>query len=202
MQKIGENIQIRRTERIEVTGNGLVAAYIHTGGKVGVLVEVGADKEETANSDEFKQLVRDITLQIAAANPVCIRRDEVPPALVERERAIYAEQMPQGQTRTGHRERSSTARWSKFYAGVCLLEQAFVKNPDQTITQLVAEKARRSATPSRCAASSATRSARKSPGSSEARFVLGSTENPVGFVSKPRGSSFEPDAPSPLRHCA
>src|SRR5688572_317397 len=65
--KIGENIKISRSERLEVSGNGLIAAYIHTGGKVGVLVEVGAGKESTVASDEFKQLVRDITLQIAAA---------------------------------------------------------------------------------------------------------------------------------------
>src|SRR5262249_35289204 len=92
--KIGENIQIRRHARIEATGNGLVAAYIHLGGKIGVLLEVGAGKEDTVSRDEFKQLVRDITLHIAAAHPVCIRRDEVPAALVERERAIYAEQTP------------------------------------------------------------------------------------------------------------
>src|SRR4026208_717379 len=63
--KIGENIKISRSERLEVSGNGLISAYIHTGGKVGVLVEVGAGKESTGASDEFKQLVRDITLQIA-----------------------------------------------------------------------------------------------------------------------------------------
>lgn len=82
--KIGENIQIRRHGRIEVSGNGLVAAYIHLGGKIGVLLEVGAGKQETVNRDEFKQLVRDITLHIAAASPVSIRREDVsrfsPPA--------------------------------------------------------------------------------------------------------------------------
>ncbi|MDB6039997.1 MAG: elongation factor Ts, partial [Verrucomicrobiales bacterium] len=67
--KMGENIRISRHERLEVSGNGLIAAYIHTGAKVGVLVEVGAGKEATVQSEDFKQLVRDITLQIAAANP-------------------------------------------------------------------------------------------------------------------------------------
>src|SRR5213596_1771146 len=67
--KIGENIKIARHHRIEFNGNGLVAAYIHTGAKVGVLVEVGAGKEATVASEDFKQLVKDITLQIAAAHP-------------------------------------------------------------------------------------------------------------------------------------
>src|SRR3954470_14321633 len=73
--KIGENIKISRFHRLEVSGNGLVAAYIHTGAKVGVLVEVGAGKEQTVASEDFKQLVRDITLQIAAAHPFVVSRD-------------------------------------------------------------------------------------------------------------------------------
>src|SRR5260221_2079529 len=89
VQKLGENILIRRSDRIEVSGAGAVAAYIHTGGKVGVLVEVGATKEDTAAKEEFKQLRHDITLQIAAANPISVDRSSVPAATVERERAIY-----------------------------------------------------------------------------------------------------------------
>ncbi len=139
--KIGENIQIRRHGRIEVAGNGLVAAYIHLGGKIGVLLEVGAAKPETVERDEFKQLVRDITLHIAAAHPVCIRRDEVPAALVERERAIYAEQTPKDKPAPVI-EKIIDGKMGKFYAGTCLLEQAFVKNPEQTVTQLVAEKSK------------------------------------------------------------
>jgi elongation factor Ts len=139
--KIGENIQIRRHSRIEVAGNGLVAAYIHLGGKIGVLLEVGAGKVDTVNHDEFKQLVRDITLHIAAANPVCLKREEVPAALVQRERAIYEEQTPKDKPAPVI-EKIIDGKMSKFYAGSCLLEQQFVKNPEQTITQLVAEKAR------------------------------------------------------------
>jgi elongation factor Ts len=139
VQKIGENIQVRRHERIEVTDNGLVAAYIHTGGKVGVIVEVGADKPDTGSQDAFKQLVRDITLQIAAANPVCISRDQVPADLVARERAIYADQVPAGKPAPVI-EKIIDGKMQKFYAGVCLLEQAFIKNPDQSIQQLLDEK--------------------------------------------------------------
>lgn len=79
---IRENIQIARHARMEVTGNGLIAAYIHTGAKVGVLVEVNAGKEATVATDEFKQLVRDITLQIAAGHPYAVSREEVPPGVI------------------------------------------------------------------------------------------------------------------------
>ena len=139
--KIGENIQIRRHARIEVAGNGLVAAYIHLGGKIGVLLEVGAGKEETVNRDEFKQLVRDITLHIAASNPTCLKRDEIPAALIERERAIYVEQTPKDKPAPVI-EKIIEGKLVKFYASVSLLEQSFIKNPEQTITQLVAEKAK------------------------------------------------------------
>ena len=141
VQKCGENIQIRRHARVEVSGNGLVAAYIHTGGKVGVLVEVGAEKDATTASEDFKQLVRDITLQIAAANPVCINRDEVPADLVARERAIYADQVPKDKP-AQMIEKIIDGKMGKFYSASCLTEQAFIKNPDQTISQLLAEKSK------------------------------------------------------------
>ncbi len=141
VQKIGENVRVRRSARIEVTGNGSLAAYIHTGGKVGVLVEVGAEKEETASSEEFKQLLRDITLQIAAANPVCVDRTQVPAALAARERAIYRDQVPQGKTEQMV-QAIIDGKMNKFYSGACLIDQAFIKNPDQTIAQLVATKSK------------------------------------------------------------
>jgi len=141
VQKIGENVRIRRSQRVEVTGHGSLAAYIHTGGKVGVLVEVGADKDETATKEEFKQLVRDITLQIAAANPVCVDRSQVPAALAERERAIYREQVPAGKP-ANIIEKIVEGKMDKFYSGACLIDQAFIKNPDQTIAQLIAAKSK------------------------------------------------------------
>jgi elongation factor Ts len=127
--------------RIEVKGGGLVAAYIHTGGKVGVLVEVGADKDTTSQNDDFKQLVRDITLQIAAANPIGVDRSEVPAALVEREREVYRGQVPAGKP-ANIIEKIVDGKMDKFYSQSCLLDQAFIKNPDQTIQQLLAEKSK------------------------------------------------------------
>ena len=141
VQKLGENILIRRFERIEVKDNGLVAAYIHTGGKVGVLVEVGAEKESTAQNEDFKQVVRDITLQIAAANPICVSRDQVPADLVDREREVYRGQVPPGKP-DNIVEKIIDGKMDKFYSSQALLEQAFIKNPDQTVTQLLAEKSK------------------------------------------------------------
>src|ERR1017187_6116923 len=88
--KLGENIKITRNARLDVAGNGLVAAYIHTGAKVGVLVEVGCGKAETAGKDEFKQLVKDITLQIAAGFPHAVSREHVAPEVIAKEREIAA----------------------------------------------------------------------------------------------------------------
>src|SRR5438105_5244113 len=84
--KIRENIKVARHARMEVNGNGMVAAYIHTGAKVGVLVEVGAGKESTVANDDFKQLVKDITLQIAAGHPHAVSREQVPADLLAKEK--------------------------------------------------------------------------------------------------------------------
>jgi elongation factor Ts len=125
--KIRENVQVPRHIRMEVTGNGMVAAYIHTGAKVGVLVEVGAGKESTVGQDQFKQLVKDITLQIAAGSPSAISRDKVPAEVVTKEREIAAQsdrlkgKPPQaiGKIIDGMLE--------KFYQSYCLVDQGFVK---------------------------------------------------------------------------
>jgi elongation factor Ts len=140
-QKLGENIVIRRSDRIEVSGHGAVAAYIHTGGKVGVIVEVGANKDETTTAEAFKQLVRDITLQIAAANPISVDRSAVPAATLEREREVYRGQVPPGKP-ANIVEKIVDGKIEKYYSGVCLIDQAFIKNPDQTIAQLIADKSK------------------------------------------------------------
>jgi len=132
--KIGENIKISRHQRFEVSGNGLIAAYIHTGAKVGVLVEVGAGRESTVGTDEFKQLVRDITLQIAAAHPIAVSREQVDPALVAKEREIAAEQVknkpPQALAKIVE------GKLEKFFQNKCLLDQGFVKrNSEVTVKE-------------------------------------------------------------------
>jgi len=123
--KIGESIRISRQQRLEVSGNGMVAAYIHTVAKLVVLGEVGAGKESTVATDEFKQLVRDITLQIAAAHTMAVSREQVDPAIVAKEREIAAEQVkdkpPQAIAKIVE------GKLDKFFQTHCLLDQGFVK---------------------------------------------------------------------------
>jgi elongation factor Ts len=137
--KIGENILLSRDAKLEVDGTGLVAAYIHTGAKVGVLLQVGTGKKDTLGNDDFKVLVKDITLHIAASAPVSVSRDEVDPELVAKEKAIAEEQAvgkpPQAI------EKIVTGKMNKFFATNCLLEQGFVKNPDISIKDHVASVA-------------------------------------------------------------
>ncbi len=123
--KTGENIQIPRFVRFEINGSGMVAAYIHTGAKVGVLVEVGAGKDSTVATDDFKQLVRDITLQIAAGSPHAVHRDEINPDVLTKEKEIAAEQVkgkpPQAIAKIVE------GKLEKFYQTHCLVDQGFVK---------------------------------------------------------------------------
>ncbi len=139
--KIGENIKISRHHRMEVSGEGMVAAYIHTGAKVGVLLEVGAGQGATVAHDDFKQLVRDITLQIAAAHPYVVSRDQVDPAVIAKEREIAAEQVknkpPQAIAKIVE------GKLEKFYQTYCLVDQGFVKrNSEVTVKEHVASVAK------------------------------------------------------------
>jgi len=123
--RLRENIKVSRFTRYEVQGNGLVAAYIHTGSKVGVLVEVGAGKEETVQNDTFKTLVRDITLQIAAANPFVVSRENVPADVLAKEKEIAAEQVKNKPPQVI--EKIVTGKLEKFYQSYCLLDQGYVR---------------------------------------------------------------------------
>jgi elongation factor Ts len=139
--KIGENIKISRHERLEVTGHGLIAAYIHTGAKVGVLVEVGAGKESTVANENFKQLVRDITLQIAAANPIVVSRDQVDPAIIAKEKEIAAEQVKNKPAQAI--AKIVEGKLDKYFQSFCLLDQGFVKqNSEITVKEHVASIAK------------------------------------------------------------
>lgn len=117
---------------------GVVASYIHLHGKVGVLVEVNCETDFVAKNDIFRELVKDLTLHIAAAHPIYVVRDEVPEALVEREREIYREQVKGKPANVV--EKIVDGKLDKFYGSVCLLDQAFIKDPDKTIKDLVASK--------------------------------------------------------------
>jgi elongation factor Ts len=120
------------------TKEGIVASYIHLQGKVGVLVEVNCETDFVAKNEKFREFVKDITLHIAAAHPLYVNREEVPAQLIESEQAIY-----QGQVK-GKPEnviaKIVDGKLDKFYSTVCLMEQGFIKNPDQTVKELVATK--------------------------------------------------------------
>lgn len=133
--RIRENIQIPRSTRMEVSGNGLIAAYIHTGAKVGVLVEVGAGKEATVASDDFKQIVRDITLQIAAASPTAVSREQLDPAFVAKEKEIAEEQV-KGKPAQAIAN-IVKGKMEKLYQTCCLVDQGFVKDPEKTVKAYV-----------------------------------------------------------------
>jgi len=138
--KMGENIKIARNARMEVSGNGLIAAYIHTGAKVGVLVEVGAGKAETTGTEEFKQLVKDITLQIAAGFPHVVSRENVAPEVVAKEREIAAQSDRFKGKPAAAMEKILAGVLDKFFQTYCLVDQGFVKrNSEVSVKEHVAQ---------------------------------------------------------------
>ncbi len=134
--EIGENLVIRRNDRFEVDGTGTVASYIHLGGKVGVLLEVGCEKKETLDEPDFKDVVKDITLHIAASDPRFLVRADVPPDTLAAEREIFAKQAEGKQENII--DKIVNGKMEKFYEDKCLLDQPFVKDGDQTVSQLLA----------------------------------------------------------------
>jgi elongation factor Ts len=123
------------------TREGLVHSYIHTGGKIGVLVELNCETDFVARTDEFQQLAKDIAMHIAATNPDFISREEVPADLVEKEKEIYREQSARSGKPEKVLDKIVEGRLGKYYQEVCLLEQAFIKNPDTSVGQLMRDTA-------------------------------------------------------------
>jgi elongation factor Ts len=120
------------------TSDGLIEAYIHVGGKVGVLVEVNCETDFVGKTDDFKSLCRDICLQIAAANPTCVRREEVPEADLAKERDIAVAQVA-GKPPAAV-QKIVEGKLEKYYSQICLLDQPFVKNPEKSIKDILTER--------------------------------------------------------------
>lgn len=147
--KVGEKVGIRRADVLTLTGTGTLASYIHMGGKAGVVVEVSAGKAETVEAPAFKQLVKDLTLQITASSPRWIERSEVPQDVIAQEMEINAKKLEQEQLEKGGKpkppeilQKIAMGQIGKFYNEVCLVDQAFVKNaPGEktTVAQLLAK---------------------------------------------------------------
>jgi elongation factor Ts len=129
----GENIRVRRFACY--TGGGLVGAYIHFGGRIGVLLELNAPQV----TPELTTLVKDLAMQVAAANPIAVTREEVDPKVVAQETEIYQAQARESGKPEKIIEKMVTGRLDKFFKEFCLVEQPFVKNPDLTVAQLLKE---------------------------------------------------------------
>jgi elongation factor Ts len=123
-----------------VTAEGAVGSYIHGGGKLGVLVEVNCETDFVARTDQFQELVRDIAMHIAAAEPRAVRREEVTEDVLARERAIFTDQALASGKPANVVEKIVAGKMEKYFSEFVLLEQPYVKNPDQTVGQLIAEK--------------------------------------------------------------
>lgn len=119
---------------------GLVAAYIHSNNKVGVLIEVACESDFVAKNEDFKSFVRDLCMHIAAAAPICIKREEVPADLVEKEREIALAQLAEDKKPEAIKQKIVDGKIDKFVAGICLLEQPFVKDDKFTVGDMLTQK--------------------------------------------------------------
>lgn len=138
--KLGENMGLTRFVRYDLSSDaGVIAVYIHGVGNIGVLVEVSADSAAAAASDAALAFAKDVAMQIAAASPISVRREEVPADAVAHELSIYKAQAAETGKPEPIQQKIAEGRLDKFYKEFCLLEQSFVKNPDITVKQYAGE---------------------------------------------------------------
>jgi elongation factor Ts len=138
LRKRGASVAERKAGR--TTSEGAVTSYIHAGGKIGVLVEVNCESDFVARTDDFKELVHDIAMHIAASDPKFVRKEDVTPEAFEREKDIFLAQAIASGKPANIAEKMVTGKMAKFYEEVCLLEQPFIKDQTISITQLIAAK--------------------------------------------------------------
>jgi elongation factor Ts len=137
LRKKGLAVAQKRAGR--ATSEGIIETYIHAGGKLGVMVEVGCETDFVAKSEMFTTFAKDVAMHIAASNPVSIKREEVPADLVARETEIFKTQALESGKPANIADKIVAGKLDKYYADVCLMEQKFVKNPDLTIQDLLNE---------------------------------------------------------------
>ncbi|HKJ91967.1 MAG TPA: translation elongation factor Ts [Longimicrobiales bacterium] len=118
---------------------GAVGSYIHMGGRIGVLVEINCETDFVARTDDFQQLVKDVAMHIAASRPIAVTPEQVPEGIIERERAVYLEQVKNEGKPENIRDRIVEGKLKKFFQESTLLEQPFVKDPDKTVGELLTE---------------------------------------------------------------
>ena len=122
------------------TKEGIISSYIHSGAKIGVLLEVNCETDFVARNEEFQAFVKEVALQIAASHPLCIKREDIPQDLIEREKNIYLAQMKESGKPEAAWEKIIKGKLEKYYQEQCLLEQAFIKNPGISIQDLLSQK--------------------------------------------------------------
>lgn len=120
--------------------DGSVGSYIHAGGKLGVLVEVNCETDFVAKTPDFQELVKDVAMQVAAANPRYVSREEIPADVIDAERRIYTEQAKDSGKPQPVWEKIAAGKLEKFFGEVCLLEQAFVKHPEISVRDVIAQR--------------------------------------------------------------
>jgi elongation factor Ts len=122
-----------------VASEGSIASYIHTGGKVGAMVEINCETDFVAKTDQFQNFVKDVAMQITASNPLYVKREDIPQEHLDREKAIYRNQALESGKPEKIVDKIAEGKLEKFYQEVCLVEQSFIKNPDLTIKDLLEE---------------------------------------------------------------
>ena len=140
IQKIGENVVVRRNVKFAAQGSGLVATYVHLGSKLGVMVEIGCANDAVAGNPAVQEVARDLTLHLAACRPPYLDRTAVPQDVIASERAIYAKQVENKPAAIV--EKIVDGKIGKFFSTVCFVEQPFVKDGNVTVTQLLEAKAK------------------------------------------------------------
>lgn len=133
----GQKSAAKRTERS--ASQGLVGSYIHSNGKIGVLVEVNCETDFVARTADFQELVHNIALQIAAASPEYVKSEDVPAEIIAKEKSIYAAEMAEEKKSEAIKEKIIEGKLQKFYSSVCLLNQPFIKEDKKTIQDLLTE---------------------------------------------------------------
>lgn len=122
-----------------IASEGIVDAYIHGGGRIGVLIEVNSETDFVAKNEEFRQFVKDMAMQVAASNPLYVKREEVDPQIIEKEREIYRAQALNEGKPEKIIDKMVEGRIEKFYKEICLLEQPFIKDTDKTVKDILSQ---------------------------------------------------------------
>jgi len=180
LRKKGVSVAAKKAAR--VTSEGSIGSYIHAGGKIGVLVEVNCESDFVARTEDFKELLHDIAMHIAASDPKFVRKEDVTPEAFEREKDIYRAQAASTGKPPAVVEKIVAGKMEKFYEEVCLLEQPFIKDQTINISQLIAAKV------GKLGENIAVRRF--------ARFKVGDATATVAFASTKPDEGGEPSAPA------